>query len=199
MSRRRSRSSNSSGSRSERRKTVEPNPAAILVFQSTESDGIFTVLYQQDSTSAGIYPPTGRVGPGPMQIHYSTYCTHTHPNPHTHPHPLYHTHHPLIIRIIPLSYASSSHHPHHPLIKLIVLITRIVLVVLILLILSVIMGFWSLLYETNHPFQFALGSRAHGCCAARESSRSWGFRPGRRGQCFVGLQHLIYLLLQRNT
>ena len=90
----------------------------------------------------------------------------------------------LIIRIIPSSYASSPHHPHHPLIILIVLIIRIVLVVLILLIiLTIIMGFWSRLYETNHPFQFALGSRAHGCCVASESSGSWGFRPGRRGPC----------------
>ena len=42
--RRRSRSSSSRRSRSERRKTVGPNPGAILMLQSTESDGIFTVL-----------------------------------------------------------------------------------------------------------------------------------------------------------
>ena len=103
-------------------------------------------------------------------------------------------HHPsssLIIRIIPSSSSSSTHHTHrthHPL---------IVLVVFILLILTIIMGFWSLLYETNHPFQLALGSRAHGCCAARESSGSWGFRPGRRGPCFWRASTL-YLFLQTN-
>ena len=111
-------------------------------------------------------------------------CTYTHPNPHTHPHPLHHT--------IPSSYASSPHHPHHPLIILIIPSSY-----------SSYSsyassssysssssssswdfdGLWSLLYETNHPFQFALGSRAHGSCSARESSRSWGFTPGRRGPC----------------
>ena len=57
----RSRRSRSDRSRSERRKMVGPNPGAILMFQSTESDGILTVLCQQDSTSAGIVPSTGRV------------------------------------------------------------------------------------------------------------------------------------------
>ena len=111
----------------------------------------------------------------------------------------HHMHHPLIIRIIPSPYSSSPHHTHHPLIILRVLIIRIVLVVLILLIiLTILMGFWSLLYETNHPFHFALGSRAQGCCAARESSGSWGFMPGREGPC-LWRASTVYLFLQTNA
>ena len=117
-SRRRSKSSGSSRSRSERSKMVGPNPGAMLMFQNIESDGIFPVLYQQDPTSAGICPSTGRV----VGAHANTYIIHI----------------ALIlilililtlililfiilvILIIPSSYASSPHHTHHPLIILII-------------------------------------------------------------------------------
>ena len=88
----RSRRSRSSSSRSERRKMVGPNPGAILMFQSTESDGtppkfniapekwwledyfpigrqLFTyIAISTRSTSAGIVPSTGRGG-----AHANTY------------------------------------------------------------------------------------------------------------------------------